>query len=156
MSTTTTISRKATARRGTGVQYGALPWRMNGDTLEILLVTSRRTHRWIIPKGWPMEGRTPSDSAAREALEEAGIVGEISATAFGRFRYAKYLKSGVNLPCWVDVFPMKVTKVRDDWPEKDARERRWCTASVAAAIVDEPQLKLLILKFEAKLGGKKK
>ncbi|MDE2183662.1 MAG: NUDIX hydrolase [Alphaproteobacteria bacterium] len=156
MGTTATVSRKAAAARGTGVQYGALPYRMADDTLEILLVTSRRTHRWIIPKGWPMPGRTPASCAAREALEEAGIAGDIGEVAIGRFRYAKQLKSGVDLPCWVEVFPLKVTKVHDAWPEKDARERRWCTAQVAAAIVDEPQLRLLILKFEHKLNGRKR
>ena len=77
------ISRLAATKRTTGTQYAALPYRMSGETLEILLITSLRTRRWIIPKGWPQDGREPSSCAALEALEEAGVAGEIEKIAAG-------------------------------------------------------------------------
>ncbi len=150
-----TASRKA-SRKTTGVQYGALPWRMQNSTLQILLITSRRTRRWIIPKGWPMEGCKPTACAAREAEEEAGITGEIGKTPIGQFRYMKLLRDGVELPCRVEVFPLKVTRESPDWDEMDARERRWCTVPEAAAAVIEPQLKMVIRRFAARLAAEKR
>jgi 8-oxo-dGTP pyrophosphatase MutT (NUDIX family) len=139
--------RAIAVKKSAGIQYAALPYRVSGGILEILLVTSLRTRRWIIPKGWPMGGRLPSSCAALEALEEAGVSGEIGKTAIGRFQYFKQIKNGVSLPCKVNVFALKVTRERKIWAEKDGRERRWCTVAEAAAAVDEPQLRLLIAKF---------
>jgi 8-oxo-dGTP pyrophosphatase MutT (NUDIX family) len=151
--TTAAFPRPAAAKRTTGIQYAALPYRVSGGTLEILLVTSLRTRRWIIPKGWPIEGRQPPACAALEALEEAGVGGEIGKIAIGHYHYFKQIKSGVSVPCKVDVFALKVTRERNTWAEKDGRERRWCTVAEAAAAVDEPQLRLMILKFGEQMAA---
>ena len=141
--------RTIVAKNTFGIQYAALPYRLSGDTLEILLITSRRTRRWIIPKGWPMEGRQPSMCAALEALEEAGISGEIEKSAIGHYQYLKQFKLGVSVPCKVDIFPLKVTRERKTWAERNQRERRWCTIAEAAAAVVEPELRRLIINFGA-------
>lgn len=141
----------ATAKKTARVQYAALPYRMTGETVEILVITSLRSHRWIIPKGWPMEGFEPSACAAREALEEAGIMGEVDPRAIGSYRYEKQLKVGSSVPCKVEVFAMKVMRQRRTWDEKDARELCWLPLAQAAATVDEPDLRRLILKFGAQL-----
>jgi 8-oxo-dGTP pyrophosphatase MutT (NUDIX family) len=149
------IPRSDETKRTTGIQYAALPYRASGETLEILLITSLRTRRWIIPKGWPQDGHEPSSCAALEALEEAGVAGEIEKIALGHYRYFKQIKNGVSVPCKVDVFALKVTRERKAWEEKDERERRWCTVTEAAAAVDEPQLRLLILNFGAQMAAAK-
>jgi 8-oxo-dGTP pyrophosphatase MutT (NUDIX family) len=141
------------SRKPTGVQYAALPWRLRGDEVQILLVTSRRTRRWIIPKGWPMDGIKPTDAAAREAEEEAGVSGTIDKTSIGQYRYMKALRDGYDLPCRVEVFPLAVTEERPDWDEMDARARRWCSVGEAAGAVHEPQLKMIIRRFGAHVAA---
>ena len=150
-----TFPRTDATRRTTGIQYAALPYRVSGETLEILLVTSRRTRRWIIPKGWPTEGHPPSACAASEALEEAGVHGDIQKNAIGHYRYLKFHRNGTSELCKVDVFALKVTRERKAWEEKDERKRHWCTVTEAAAAVDEPQLRLLILNFGAQMAAAK-
>jgi 8-oxo-dGTP pyrophosphatase MutT (NUDIX family) len=127
-------------------QYAALPYRM-GEGVEILLITSRETGRWVIPKGWPMKGRAPSEAAAREAFEEAGVVGEIAQTPFGSYPYVKFLKSGLGKPCKVKVFPLKVTQQREAWPEQHQRTARWFGWADAAGAVQELRLGRIIKKF---------
>ncbi len=151
-----TGARKAPSRKLTGLQYAALPWRLHGQDVQILLITSRRTRRWIIPKGWPMEGCKPTVCAAREAEEEAGVTGEISKVSVGQFRYMKVLRDGMELPCRVEVFPLKVTQESSNWDEMDARERRWCSVPEASAAVLEPQLKMVIRRFGARIAAEKR
>ncbi len=140
------------ARKSCSIQYGALPYRLSGSAVEILLITTRNSRRWIVPKGWPMAGVAPHVSAAREALEEAGVTGEIAREAIGSFRYFKQMKGGhVVVPCRVDVYPLKVTQERKRWPEKDSREMRWCSVDAALAQIAEPSLRKLIEKFAASL-----
>jgi 8-oxo-dGTP pyrophosphatase MutT (NUDIX family) len=129
-----------------GLQYAALPWR-RGDELEILLVTSRETRRWVIPKGWPMKGRKPHATAATEALEEAGVVGRISKSSLGDYHYVKQLKNGAPLFCRVEVFPLKVEHQRKRWREQGQRIGHWFPVMEAAAMVDEPELQQLIEAF---------
>lgn len=128
------------------LQYGALPFRTD-DQLEILLITSRETHRWIIPKGWPMKGRRPRGTAAREALQEAGITGRVSKAPIGSYTYIKRGIGGQNWPCSVDVFPMRVRKELADWREREQRTRQWFSFIEAADLVVEPGLRTLILGF---------
>lgn len=90
-------------------QVAALPWRGEGETLRILLVSSRETRRWVIPKGWPMKDKTDFAAAAQEAYEEAGLDGVISERPIGEYEYLKKLKSGAARLVKVDVFPMQVT-----------------------------------------------
>jgi 8-oxo-dGTP pyrophosphatase MutT (NUDIX family) len=143
--------RPAAAKKRTGVQYAALPYRVLENRVEILLITSRRTRRWIVPKGWPIEGLPPPDCAALEALEEAGVGGEIQKRPIGHYRYLKHSKKRPSIPCKVEVFACKVTHQRKTWAEKAERERRWCSVEDAAASVSELQLQVLILEFGARM-----
>src|SRR3984893_9736085 len=102
----TSPKKKVSARR---VQYAALPYRRKGNSsTEVLLVTSRETGRWIIPKGWPRKGKAPHKAEAREAREEACVLGKIERRAIGSFSYEKRLKGGKTVVCDVKVFPLKV------------------------------------------------
>jgi 8-oxo-dGTP pyrophosphatase MutT (NUDIX family) len=131
--------------RGSKTQVAALCWRQ-AATLEILLVTTLRSRRWILPKGWPQEGLTLAQSAAAEALEEAGVTGEVSAEPVGRYHYLKD-KNGSALPCAVEIFPLLVTGQREAWPEKGKRELLWLSTDKAATRVVEQGLKRILLDF---------
>jgi len=137
--------RRPTSRAKPRPQYGALPYR-TGDGVEILLITSRETGRWVIPKGWPMKGRSASATAAREALEEAGLIGEVGKRPLGAYVYMKFLKSGEGRPCKVRVFALKVVGQKEDWREKGERTVRWFAWSEAAGAVQERALARLIRK----------
>lgn len=127
------------------LQVAALCWR-RAPHLEILLLTSLRTKRWILPKGWPEEGMTLASAAAREALEEAGVAGEMEPEPIGHYRYIKE-KAGYALPVRVELFSLKVTQQRRNWAEKGEREIVWLPAERAAARVDERSLRHLLLDF---------
>lgn len=120
-----------------GRQYAAIPLRVGERGLEILLITSRETRRWVVPKGWPEKNLTPREVAERECYEEAGIVGATRKRPVGEFHYVKRLGNGEDLPCVVDVFLLDVAKQVDSWPEKDQRERRWVSPGEAAMMVNE-------------------
>ena len=126
-------------------QYGVLPVRTAaGGRLEILLITSRDTGRWVVPRGNPIPGKSPPESAAQEAFEEAGIVGTVEAEAIGLYSYQKRRRLRGAVPASVHLFRMEVAEERDDWPEKGERERRWFPAGEAAAAVHEEELAELI------------
>jgi 8-oxo-dGTP pyrophosphatase MutT (NUDIX family) len=129
-------------------QYAALPYRRT-DQLEVLLVTSRETRRWVIPKGWPMKGKKPYAAAAREALEEAGVTGRVDKAGLGAYPYLKRLANGTPAPCQVKVFALEVLEERSQWREMEQRERRWFPALEAADAVDEPELAEIIREFAA-------
>lgn len=130
------------------VQYGALPWRSRHDgEIELLLITTLTSKRWIIPKGWPTPGLVPSHCAASEALEEAGADGKIASTPLGSFQYTKRLKNGDTAPVRVQVFALEVSEQRDGWAEMHLRETRWFTPEDAMQRVSEPGLKRLVAKF---------
>lgn len=127
-------------------QYAALPWRQSPN-LEILLITSRETRRWVIPKGWPISGHSGAESAAQEAYEEAGIRGQMAAQAMGHYGYSKRQRGGSKKRFRVEVFAMEVTEVLDLWPEAHERTRQWLSPAEAAIRVDEPGLAVLIRTF---------
>ena len=133
----------------TGIQYAALPWRIVGRQVQLLLITSRGTGRWVIPKGWPMRGLKPQDAAAMEASEEAGLVGQIEAHPIGSYHYAKLLRPGREVDVQVIVFPFHVTYQADDWKEQGQRDFEWMPHRQAAQLVAEPALRRLILDFGA-------
>ncbi len=134
--------------RAHGRQVAALCWRMAGPSgIEVLLITSLNSRRWILPKGWVEADLTPSQSAAREAFEEAGITGKIDAEPVGNFYYLKEKKDGSGIPCRVDVFALSVTDQLDAWPEKGARSLLWLSPEKAAAKVAEPGLRHLLKSF---------
>ncbi|WP_171060623.1 NUDIX hydrolase [Poseidonocella sp. HB161398] len=116
---------------------------------KVLLVTSRDTGRWVVPKGWPMDGKKPWAAAKIEALEEAGAIGSIRDEPLGSYGYAKRLSDGSALPCRVDVYPMVVTKLKRRWKERKERKRRWVGAAKAAGMVEEPELQEIFRQLAA-------
>ena len=130
-------------------QYAALPWRKDADgAVSILLITSRESRRWVIPKGWPMKDKDPGPCAAQEAFEEAGVVGPTKRKSLGVYHYDKRLRSGRLQHVRVMVYPLEVREERDIWPEMAQRDRNWTTPAEAAGLVDEPELKALLAKFK--------
>lgn len=131
-------------------QVGALCWRIEKKKLQVLLVTSRDTARWVIPKGWPMKGKSGAEAAQIEAWEEAGAEGKIKEACIGLYAYNKSLGPGEDVSCVVSIYPMKVTSLSDKFPEANERKRRWFTAKKAAIRVDEPELREILLTFDPK------
>ncbi|MEI2687133.1 MAG: NUDIX hydrolase [Cypionkella sp.] len=128
-------------------QFGAICYRMHRGKVEILLITSRDTGRWVVPKGWPIVGLGAAETAAREAWEEAGVEGSIQAMALGHFTYAKAIAGKPSVHCAVDVFALRVEALKDRFPERKERRRKWFAAAKAARKVAEPELRKLILEF---------
>ena len=139
------MKKASTKTNGPKRQYAALPFRQR-DGIEVLLVSSRETRRWVIPKGWPKKGCKPHVTAAREAQEEAGVIGEIGRKSIGSYHYLKDGEDG--LICLVDVFPLAVKRQRKTWPEKSQRTTKWFPLALAADAVNEPGLKDVIRNFE--------
>lgn len=129
---------------GPGSQSAALCWRMHRGNIEVLLVTSRDTGRWVLPKGWPMDGRSAAGSAEVEAWEEAGVKGRIQEEPIGYFGYDKLLPRGATLPCFVSVHAMRVEELAHRFPERKQRSRKWFGAAKAARKVAEPELRALL------------
>lgn len=136
-------ARKAKARAKQGKrlkQVAALPFRREANgALRFLLVTSRGTSRFVLPKGWQMKQLTDAEAAAEEARQEAGVVGTTADTPIGSYLYWKRLKKAF-VPITVDVYPLEVHDVMDDWRERRQRERDWVSPDQAIRLVDEPQL----------------
>jgi 8-oxo-dGTP pyrophosphatase MutT (NUDIX family) len=126
------------------LQYAALPYRRGKVGLEVMLITSRETGRWVIPKGWPAPELAPGLSAAQEAMEESGLVGQVSEQPIGCYYYSKRLPDGSAVYCTVEVFAFAVEKQMRTWPEKAERRTRWFTPQDAADAVQEPELGALI------------
>ena len=129
-------------------QYGVLAWKRGAEgEPRVLLITSRETKRWVIPRGNAMPGLAPHACAAEEAWEEAGVRGAVSVRALGGYRYQKRRRDGSLTPAHVRVFPLAVEEEQEDWPESSQRERRWFAKPDAAAAVHEEELGALILGF---------
>lgn len=129
-------------------QFAALPWRIGeGGRREVMLVTSRETRRWVIPKGWPMKGHEPAEVATQEAYEEAGLTGQIAdRRPLGTYLYQKQLPNAEQL-CEVRVFSFRVEGQVDDWPERHQRQTKWFDAAEAATLVHEDGLSGIIDRF---------
>lgn len=140
----------------TAAQIAALPvrWDKTGK-LRVLMVTSRDTGRWVMPKGWLMDGKKPWHAAEIEALEEAGAVGFISHHALGTYHYGKRLSDTEVVPCEVTLYPMVVEKLNEHWKERHQRKRHWFSPAKAATLVDEKDL-ARILKMLADRAGELK
>lgn len=138
----------STAGSRSRFQVGALPWRETAHGREILLITTRGRRQWLTPKGKLMEGLGPAESAAEEAWEEAGVRGRIAAEPIGVFEHRK---GSVFLPrrLQVDLYPLEVLEVADEWPEAHERERRWVSAPQALRMIRSPGLRRLIIAFDA-------
>jgi len=126
------------------IQSAALCLREGKTGREVLMVTSRGTRRWVLPKGWPMKGRTLAGGALREAWEEAGVIGTVEETPIGWYSYDKTRKGGLPLSCRVEVFRVRVDDLAADWPERRQRKRAWLPIETAIAQVQEPGLKAML------------
>lgn len=138
-------------RASLGLLFGKRPPAMqvaalcvDGKSGKVLLISSRGTGRWVVPKGWPMEGRSLHGAAAQEAWEEAGIRGAIQSVELGRYRYDKDQDSGFAFPVEVRVFRLDVASVADAFPEAEERNREWFLPAQAAELVDEPGLQEIL------------
>ena len=134
-------------------QVAALPWRRGDQGPQILMITSRETRRWVIPKGNRMAGKTDAEAAVIEAYEEAGVQGDVMGAPIGWFRYGKRLKSGRVQATIASVYPLEVFIQLGAWPEDAQRERRWMSTEDAAAVVDEDELAELIRDFDPGRGA---
>lgn len=136
-------------QRPLALQVAALCHRTGKAGVEILLVTSSRG-RWILPKGWPIEGLTPAEAAKQEAWEEAGVKsGDVSDVPFGTYVAEKRFDNGAAVPCEIQVHLIAVKEMSDSFPEANKRERKWIATDKAAELVDEPGLRQLLLSFDA-------
>lgn len=132
-------------------QSAALPWRRTAaGGVEVLLVTSRETRRWVVPKGWPIKGLRSFQTAAREAFEEAGVKGQMGKKKLGVFHYGKRLRSGRLQSVRVTVYPLEVNTECATWPELGQRDKLWTGPRAAAELVQEPELAEILRLFAPK------
>ena len=135
---------KPIVQRPPGLQVGALCHREGDNGREVLLISSS-SGRWILPKGWPIDGKTAGEAAQQEAWEEAGIKkSHVSKEAVGSFLTEKHFNDGRVMPCEQKVFSVAVSKVSDEFPEAHRRKRIWVSPEKAAELVDEDGLKSLL------------
>lgn len=131
---------------GTVQQTAALPFVVTAHGVELLLITSQRRQRWIIPKGWPQKGLSLAETARREAWEEAGLRGLLVEQPLGHYRAAKRLDEGYDVPADVLVFPLLVREQALDWPERAARGRSWYPFAEALGLLSDAPLARLLAK----------
>lgn len=129
-------------------QFAALPYIQLAKKIEVCLITSRETGRWIIPKGWPSKNLAPHELAELEAFEEAGLKGRADPRAFGKYHYRKRLNDGSDIDCDVAVYPMLVEYQAMSWPEQDQRQAVWAKRKKAARLVDDQELSILLRRFK--------
>lgn len=129
-------------------QFAALCFRVVDGKTRILLITSRGSGRWIIPRGWPMDHKTPCEAALTEAWEESGVRGKGYEVSLGLYSYTRVIGDGEPTPCVAMVYPVKVKKMSKDYPEKGQRRRKWFSPKKAAEMVDEPELANIIRGFD--------
>ncbi len=130
------------------VQFAALCTRVQDGQDQVLLITSRDTKRWIIPKGWPIDGLSGAETALQEAWEEAGVRADaVHDEPIGQFTYDKILKDGSAQPVLTNVYRISGCALADDFPEADQRERSWFSPAEAATLVQEPELQALLRRL---------
>ena len=130
------------------MQSAAIPFRATpAGHIEVLLVTSRRNRRWIIPKGKVARGMLPHRSAAKEALEEAGVVGVIENVPVAEYVQTKLALDGKLEAIRVRAFPLAVTSELQRWREDHQRERRWLPLNEAIRCVDDPAIRTVLKRF---------
>lgn len=139
-------------RPKTALQYAALPYRVRNGALSVMLITSRETGRWVIPKGWPENDLQPHQVATREAYEEAGLKGRVETAPFAAFEYLKRLANEKRRHCTVLVFPLRVEEELDVWPEMHERRRQWMTPAEASECVDESELVEMLRRLSGGAG----
>ncbi len=158
----TAIAADTNRHEGTGVtqesptirpiaQSAVVPYRVVGATVRVLLVTTKISSRWVVPKGMIEPGLTPAASAVKEAMEEGGVLGVVTGGCLGRYRYIKR-RPGRSAHCVVQVFPMHVTAVLTNWSERTQRRRAWMDLVQAQACVREPGLRRIIATLGSRLA----
>lgn len=145
------VNFRTSSRDGVRTQFAALCWRIRRDRVQILLVTSRGSGRWIIPKGWPEDGMTPAEAALREAWEEGGVIGRIQDQCLGVYSYEKAIEDAPSLPCLAMVYPVRVKSLASSFPERNERRRKWFSPRKAAQKVAEPELARILHDFDPRL-----
>ncbi len=135
-------------KRDVRTQFAALCYRVVKGKTKVLLVTSRGTGRWIIPKGWPQAGEAPHQAVLTEAWEEAGVKGQVQPRPIGIFSYIKEMDDEDDLPCVAMVYAVEATSVSDNYPEQGQRERKWLSPKKSAARVDAPELAQILKHFD--------
>jgi len=131
-------------------QIAALCYRQHKGRVEVLLITTRNTKRWIIPKGWPGSKRTAAKTASIEAYEEAGIIGKVANQPLGEYLSHKGLGNGFTVRTNVIVFPLKVSEQVAEFPERGERQHRWLSPEKAAELCGEDGLRDILLSPEVK------
>jgi 8-oxo-dGTP pyrophosphatase MutT (NUDIX family) len=135
-----------------GKQFAAVPLMQEGTQVRVMLLTSRGTGRWVLPKGWAEQGLTGPEVAAKEAFEEAGLIGVVQPESLGAYLYEKSMPQDRTVPCRVEVFVLWVSQQLDDWPERAQRVRQWFSLSEAAGKVNESDLCLLFKRLAKQYG----
>lgn len=129
-------------------QVAALVYRTRQPGTEVLIITSRGTGRWVLPKGWPIKGKSLTRAALREAYEEAGVRGRILRDPIGVYAYEKIAEAnGADLAFAVDVFALEFVRQESRWPERGERILEWVSPDEAAQRVVEPGLKAILREF---------
>ena len=129
-------------------QAGVIPFRYGPEGLKVLLITSRDTGRWVIPRGGIEKGSTAAQTAEREAYEEAGVKGTISTTPLGSFVYDKRLRAGALSSATVEVYAMRVEKELKKWPEQSERRLQWMSIPEAVEAVEERGMAALLSRLQ--------
>lgn len=133
-------------------QVATLPFVAMADGIEVLLITSRRRRRWIVPKGWPDKSGSLAEAAAREAFEEAGVVGPVQREPVGTYSYQKVMPAGYQVLCHVFVYPLLVVQHALSWQEQAERSMRWLSLAKAADQVDDQDLAALLHELSTQDG----
>lgn len=127
------------------LQVAALCYRETPKGKQVLLITSRDTRRWIVPKGWPVDGLDGAEAALQEAWEEAGVSkADIESAPMGYYDYNKRLDHGLTTPVNAQVYLTRVRNLEDEYPEVNERKRKWFAPAEAAELVDEPDLQEIL------------
>ncbi len=134
-------------------QAGAIPYALVEGRVAFLLITSRRTGRWIFPKGALMPGLSLPDVAAREAREEAGVSGAVETASIGSYRDWK-TKNLRRMPIEVAMFPLRVDEQHEEWREAGQRHRHWAILAEARRLLGNPQLVDMIAEIDRRAGGR--
>ncbi|MCO8143831.1 NUDIX hydrolase [Rhodovulum tesquicola] len=138
-------------RSRNGTEIAAIPMRWSSDgTLFVLMVAARGSGRWVMPKGWRINGAIPWKFAEIQALDRAGAVGHVGINPIGRYRYDRIMPDGAAISCEVEMFPMLVERLRRDWKYRRTRRRRWFEVAVAAGHVEQAELAEFLRKLSCK------
>jgi len=127
-------------------QSGVIPYRRKNGELQVLLITSMKRKKWILPKGYIEFNLSPFESAKKEAYEEAGVIGANETVEVGSFR----IKRSIGV-CDIKVYSMEVIEVLDDYPDKELRKRKWFSVKDAADNISIPEVSGMILSLNEKV-----